>query len=107
MNRVVTQIVALVASSVAILTLAGCGGSSKTGPTPIAIAVTPTVAMVNTGATLQFSAAVTGSSNTAVFWAVNGTTGGDASGGTISVSGLYTAPARGLNGSRYRLRYRT
>jgi hypothetical protein len=90
-KRVVSQIVPLVASSVAIL--AGCGGSSKTGPTPIAIAVTPTVATVNTGATLQFSAAVTGSSITAVFWAVNGTTGGDASGGTISVSGLYTAPA--------------
>ena len=40
-----------------------------------------------------FSATVSGTSNTAVAWQVNGVTGGSASAGTIDVNGLYTAPA--------------
>src|SRR5256884_732352 len=41
----------------------------------------------------QFTATVTGSSNTAVTWEVNGVTGGNSTTGTVSTSGLYTAPA--------------
>jgi uncharacterized protein (DUF1800 family) len=45
------------------------------------------------GSTAQFSAVVTGTTNTAVIWQVNGVTGGTAASGTITTSGLYTAPA--------------
>jgi hypothetical protein len=45
------------------------------------------------GGTPQFQAAVTGSTNTNVTWDVKGVSGGSASAGTISASGLYTAPA--------------
>src|SRR6202011_96362 len=49
------------------------------------VSVTPTAASLQTGGQQQFTAAVSGSSNTAVTWS--------ASGGTISASGQYTAPA--------------
>jgi len=49
------------------------------------VSVTPTAASLRTGGQQQFTAAVSGSSNTAVTWS--------ASGGTISASGQYTAPA--------------
>jgi hypothetical protein len=41
---------------------------------------------------VQFTATVTGSSNTKVNWNVSGTAGGNSTIGTISASGLYTAP---------------
>src|ERR1700741_5150253 len=43
--------------------------------------------------TQQFTATVTGSTNMAVTWQVNSVTGGDSTHGTISTSGLYTAPS--------------
>lgn len=46
-----------------------------------------------TGESQQFTATVTGTTNTAVNWSVNGVAGGNASVGTISTSGLYTAPS--------------
>ena len=45
------------------------------------------------GKTAQFTATVTGSSNQAVTWSVNGVTGGNSTVGTISAAGVYTAPA--------------
>jgi uncharacterized protein (DUF1800 family) len=48
---------------------------------------------VQTSAAQQFQATVTGTVNQAVTWAVNSTVGGDATVGTISTAGLYTAPA--------------
>ena len=61
------------------------GGST---PTPtVAVSVSPSTASVSAGQTLQFSATVTGTTNTGVTWSVLG--GGP---GTISASGLYTAP---------------
>jgi hypothetical protein len=47
---------------------------------------------VNLGSSSRYVATVSGSSNTAVTWKVNGVTGGNATDGTISASGLYTAP---------------
>ncbi len=72
----------------------GSGGSSGGSPPPptVSVTISPATASVPAGATQQFTAAVTGSSNTMVTWSVNGTTGGSAAGGTISTSGLYTAP---------------
>jgi uncharacterized protein (DUF1800 family) len=45
------------------------------------------------GTTTQFTATVTGTTNSAVSWEANGIVGGDAADGTISAAGLYTAPA--------------
>ena len=59
---------------------------------PIAVTVTPGMANVTAGMTRMFTAAVTGNSNTAVNWSVNGVAGGNSSVGMISTSGAYTAP---------------
>jgi hypothetical protein len=48
---------------------------------------------VTWGTSSQYVATVTGSTNTAVTWSVNGVVGGNAMDGTISTGGLYTAPA--------------
>ncbi len=61
---------------------------SSSGSTPsVAITVSPTTASIKTGGTAQFSASVTGTTNTGVTWSVV------SGGGTITSSGLYTAPA--------------
>jgi hypothetical protein len=59
----------------------------------MSITVSPATASVALGGTQQFVANVSGTANTAVAWSVNGKTGGDSTGGTISATGLYTAPA--------------
>ncbi|MBK7052409.1 MAG: M6 family metalloprotease domain-containing protein [Rhodoferax sp.] len=51
----------------------------------VTVTVSPSSANINTGTTKQFSASVTGTTNTAVTWSTTG--------GTVSSSGLYTAPA--------------
>jgi hypothetical protein len=53
-------------------------------PTAIQVSVSPTASSVQTGGTQQFTALVSGTSNTAVAWS--------ASGGTIDANGLYTGP---------------
>src|SRR5205814_2256311 len=53
----------------------------------------PVSATVGAGGTQQFTATVQNTSNTAVTWQVSGVSGGNATVGTISSSGLYTAPA--------------
>lgn len=58
---------------------------------PALITVAPAVAGVRSGNTLQFTATTQGT-NGPVFWSVNGVPGGDAFLGTVSSSGLYTAP---------------
>jgi YD repeat-containing protein len=60
-----------------------------TGP----LTVTPTAALVLPSRTQQFTAALDGTATTDVTWAVNGIPGGDPAVGTLSTSGLYTAPA--------------
>ena len=83
-----------VAAAIAILfaaTMTGCSSSSTSGT--VSISISPTSATVALGRTQQFTATVKNTSNTAVTWQVNGVTGGNASVGTISAAGLYTAPA--------------
>jgi hypothetical protein len=58
-------------------------------PPPVAVAVAPANGAVNACQTLQFTATVTGTTNTAVTWSVQE----GAAGGTISSNGLYTAPS--------------
>src|SRR5271163_2949675 len=71
----------------------GCSGNTISNtPNPAAVSVTG-VPQTRIGTTTQFTATVTGTSSSAVTWQVNGVTGGSATTGTISTSGLYTAPA--------------
>jgi len=57
------------------------------------LTVSPASGSVQTGTTQALTASVTGTSNTAVTWQVNGVVGGTTTTGTISATGLYTAPA--------------
>ena len=63
------------------------------GTAGISVSVTPSSATVQINATQQFTATVSGTTNTSVTWSVDGVTGGNSTVGTISTSGLYTAPA--------------
>ena len=76
-------------NSTAVVSLSGTGTAAQV----VAVAVTPATASVTTGATQQFAASVTGTSNTAVTWTVSGTGCSGTACGTISSTGLYTAPA--------------
>jgi hypothetical protein len=74
------------------------GGSSNvadftvgTSPT-VTMAVSPSTDIIPTSGTLQFTVTITGTSDTAVDWSVNGISGGNATVGTISSGGLYSAP---------------
>jgi Concanavalin A-like lectin/glucanases superfamily/Abnormal spindle-like microcephaly-assoc'd, ASPM-SPD-2-Hydin len=58
--------------------------SGSTTPA-VAVSISPTSTSLQPGGVRQFAASVTGTTNTAVTWS--------ASGGSISSSGLYTAPA--------------
>ncbi len=62
-------------------------------PLTIAVKVSPATAQVRDGGSQQFSATVTGTSNTAVTWSVNGVVSGNSSYGTVDTKGLYKAPA--------------
>jgi uncharacterized protein (DUF1800 family) len=56
------------------------------------ISITPYTGTLLPGQTLQFAATVTGITSQAVTWTVNSIPGGNASYGTISATGIYTAP---------------
>ena len=61
---------------------------------PVTISISPKNPSVQVSLTQQFTATVGNTSNTAVTWQVNGITGGNlGTTGSISTSGLYTAPA--------------
>lgn len=68
-------------------------------PVSITVSISPTSASVVTGQTEQFSAYISGTSNTAVTWLVSGVVGGNGSVGTISSAGLYSAPSTVPSGS--------
>jgi len=59
----------------------------------VAVAVSPTQVSLAANGTQSFTATVSGSSDQNVTWLVNGVPGGAPSLGTISTSGVYTAPA--------------
>jgi hypothetical protein len=75
-----------VALCCALALLTSCSSSSNGGGSKIAVSVSPGSAKLGPSQTQQFTATVTGTSNTAVNWSVSG-------GGTIDSSGNYTAPA--------------
>ncbi len=76
------------------LMIAACAGAVGRGLTSsnVTVEIIPTSASVLLGESVAFDATVSGSSNTAVTWTVNGVAGGNAQVGSISSSGQYTAP---------------
>lgn len=88
------QLVLIVIGIAVLITFSGCGttGATSAGSTsassatsgPVAVTVSPARQMA-TGGSQQFAATVTGTSNTAVTWT--------ASGGTITSTGVFTAPS--------------
>jgi hypothetical protein len=69
-------------------TIVGPGGAVN-----VTVNTSPAITQVYTGTVQAFIATVTGTTNTAVTWQVNGVSGGNAAFGTIDTSGNYTAPA--------------
>ena len=90
-----------------IVFVTGCGTTSSksvnttTSSNPVdsapvstvTVNVTPSSVSLAAGQNQTFSAAVSGTGNSAVSWFVNGIAGGNSNVGTISLSGIYTAPA--------------
>lgn len=72
-------------SATATVTVAGI-------PPQISVVVAPGQVSLMSDQTQQFSATVTGTSNQAVTWLVDNVPGGNASVGTITANGFYTAP---------------
>jgi len=70
----------------------------KVGASGIVVRLSPPRANLRPGETVQFKATITGTTNPNVVWKVNSAPGGNTTVGTISTTGLYTAPA-GLTGS--------
>jgi len=92
-----TLAMCLLAALLVVASISGCSQSSGSGgppppPPQIAVMVSPKSGMVLLGNTQSFSASVSNTTNTAVSWSVNGIPGGNATIGTISASGVYTAP---------------
>lgn len=85
------SILPVVASLVMMLSACGGGGGNNNNNFPT-VTVSPATANVQEGSTQQFTATVTNTTATAVNWEVNGAIGGNATVGTISSTGLYTAP---------------
>jgi hypothetical protein len=88
-NRVFTMLLTIATLSC----LSGCGGggsSTSTSPSNITVTIAPNSVTVLRDATQTFTANVTGTSNTAVTWSIE-----ESSGGTIDSAGLYTPPQNG------------
>ncbi len=78
---------------VLVLQVTGCGGGGGNPveiPIPIGISISPPMANLIQGGTQSFIATVSGTSNSAVNWAVQE----GAAGGSITSMGAYTAPNR-------------
>ena len=81
-------------------TVSGSATVTVTAPAPpppppsVGIAISPIKIHVRVSAARQFTATVTGTTDTAVMWQVNGVAGGSASTGTVSAAGLYQAPSK-------------
>lgn len=70
-------------------TFSSSNGGSGSGAVTVTVAGAPNTRL---GSTSQLTATVANSTNQAVTWSVNGISGGSTATGTISATGLYTAP---------------
>jgi len=90
-----SRLVLLVCLESVLMLSLGCGGDGETKPTPhdVVVAVDPLTVTQGVGLVITFSATVTGTTNTAVTWSVNGIAGGDsATVGSVAATGRYRAP---------------
>ncbi len=71
---------------------AGQSACSTTAPA-VTVAVCPASDSVQTGRTATLTATLANTTNSAVTWEVNGVAGGNATVGTITSAGVYSAPA--------------
>jgi len=77
------------ATGTAVISLSGTGTAAPV----ISVGLAPSNVSTTAGTTQQFDVSVAGTSNTAVAWTVSGDGCSGTACGTISSSGLYTAPA--------------
>jgi len=77
------------AGSPIVIPLQGTGIAGAPGAS---VAVTPSAPCILPSATAQFGSVVTSESNTAVNWLVDNVAGGNSTVGTITSTGMYTAP---------------
>src|SRR5579872_2736929 len=89
-----TALVSFVAVAVMFALLPECAGAQ------VSVTISPSTATMATLATQPFTATVSGSTNTAVTWQVNGVSGGSSTNGLVSTTvlgtnseGLYLAPS--------------
>ncbi len=68
-------------------------GSAGAAVTVINLTISPALATVDPSTSQQFAATIQGSSQPQFAWSVDGTAGGNTTVGTITTSGLYSAPA--------------
>jgi hypothetical protein len=71
----------------------GSHDKKESAPPAVTVGISPSSASVETDHTQQFTATVANATNTSVTWQVDNVTGGSAATGTISTSGLFTAPS--------------
>jgi YVTN family beta-propeller protein len=84
---------AVVVSATSVASPSASATAVVTIDSGIRVTVTPAATTIGTSETLAFTATVTGTANTALTWSVNGIDGGNATVGTITSAGVYTAPA--------------
>jgi hypothetical protein len=89
-NRTPVPLAAL--SLALLLSACGGGGSTPPPPPPVSISINPTSATVRAQGSFGFAYRITGTPNAHVTWKVNGVVGGNGTVGTITSSGVYTAP---------------
>ena len=78
----------------AAMFLAGCGTPATLNELPLpVVTVSPVSATVQAGSPLQFQVTIVSPTATTITWAVNDIQGGNSTVGTVTASGLYTAPA--------------
>jgi uncharacterized protein (DUF1800 family) len=81
--------------------LLACASSFARAQSGVAVSFSDKSVTLPAGATRQFTPTVTGTTNTAVTWTVNGVAGGNTSVGTIDATGKYTAPAGASVGTAF------
>lgn len=96
LNTIITSVPAgAITGRISVQTSLGSAISAKdfTVQQPINIIINPSFAFLTSGKSKQFTATVTGTTNTSVIWSVEGIEGGTPTIGTITTDGLYTAPS--------------
>src|SRR6202022_770284 len=83
----------LTITAVAQANTADIANAAVTLTSDVLVSVSPVSVNLQFGKTQQFTASVTGTANNAVTWQAGRVTGGNSSLGTISTTGLYTAPS--------------